>query len=81
MKTCRLAGRQINLAVWDTAGEEKFDSLTNFYCRNATAALICYDITNNETFTGLERWIQKVKVEADPNCAIVIVGNKRMLLI
>lgn len=34
------------LCLQDTAGEEKFDSLTNFYCRNATAALVCYDITN-----------------------------------
>ena len=64
------------MAIWDTAGEEKFDSLTNFYCRNAKAALICYDVTNAETFRGLQRWVDKITLEADQNCALIIVGNK-----
>jgi len=68
-KTC-------NLAIWDTAGEEKFDSLTNFYCRNARAALICYDITNYASFEGLQHWVQKITNEAEKNCAVVLVGNK-----
>ncbi len=42
MKLCKVGDRSCNLAIWDTAGEEKFDSLTNFYCRQARAALVCY---------------------------------------
>jgi len=76
MKQCRIKEKSYNLAIWDTAGEEKFDSLTNFYCRNARAALICYDITNYGTFQGLQRWVDKIAMEAEPNCAIIIVGNK-----
>jgi len=77
MKQCKIGGNKVyNLAIWDTAGEEKFDSLTNFYCRNARAALVCYDITNRASFTGIQKWVDKVKQEADPNCAMLIVGNK-----
>lgn len=76
MKQCKINQRSCNLAIWDTAGEEKFDSLTNFYCRNAAAALVCYDITNAESFAGLQRWIDKVQIEAEKNAVIVIVGNK-----
>mmetsp|Transcript_5522 Transcript_5522/g.13442 ORF Transcript_5522/g.13442 Transcript_5522/m.13442 type:complete len:198 (-) Transcript_5522:242-835(-) len=77
MKQCKIGGNKVyNLAIWDTAGEEKFDSLTNFYCRNASAALVCYDITNAASFTGIQKWVDKVKQEADPNCAMLIVGNK-----
>jgi len=77
MKSCKVGnGKLYNLAIWDTAGEEKFDSLTNFYCRNARAALVCYDVTDRSTFTGIKKWIDKVKHEADPNCAMLIVGNK-----
>jgi len=76
MKQCRIKDKSYNLAIWDTAGEEKFDSLTNFYCRNAKAAIICYDITSLATFTGLQRWVDKISMEAEQNCAIVIVGNK-----
>lgn len=76
MKQTRVAERQVNLAIWDTAGEEKFDSLTNFYCRGAKAALICYDITEEGSFKGLARWVEKINLEAEQNCAILIVGNK-----
>ncbi|GAB5364868.1 hypothetical protein AAMO2058_001007100 [Amorphochlora amoebiformis] len=77
MKQCEIGAKKVyNLAIWDTAGEEKFDSLTNFYCRNARAALVCYDITNRASFTGIQKWVDKVKQEADPNCAMLIVGNK-----
>ena len=76
MKACRVHNKPCNLAIWDTAGEEKFDSLTSFYCRNARAALVCYDITSYESFKRLDKWISKVEVEAEPGCCIVIVGNK-----
>lgn len=76
MKQCKVGDRTCNLAIWDTAGEEKFDSLTNFYCRQARAALVCYDITSLATFQGLQRWVDKVQAEAETNCAIVLVGNK-----
>jgi small GTP-binding protein len=65
-----------NLAIWDTAGEEKFDSLTNFYCRSAKAAILCYDITVRETFLRLNRWVQKIEDEAGDECAKVFVGTK-----
>jgi hypothetical protein len=34
------------------------------------------DVTDRSTFTGIKKWIDKVKHEADPNCAMLIVGNK-----
>jgi len=76
MKQCKVGDKNCNLAIWDTAGEEKFDSLTNFYCRNATAALVCYDITSYETFANLQRWVDKITLEAEKNCSMILVGNK-----
>lgn len=76
MKQISVDGKQINLAIWDTAGEEKFDALTNFYCRNARAALICYDMTSHDSFANLQRWIDKINLEAEKDCAVVIIGNK-----
>ena len=37
-------------------------------CRNATAALVCYDITSYETFANLQRWVDKITLEAEKNC-------------
>jgi small GTP-binding protein len=55
--------------------QEKFDSLTNFYCRGARAALICYDLTSRQSFTELNRWVTKIRIEAEGS-AIIIVGTK-----
>ncbi len=57
-------------------GEEKFDSLTNFYCRNASCAIVVFDLCSAETFQNLPKWVNKVKNEAEQNCQIIIVGNK-----
>ena len=42
--------KSIKLQIWDTAGQEKFQSLTKMYFRDAKAALIVYDITDKESF-------------------------------
>ena len=36
----------IKLQIWDTAGEEKFRSLTPMYYKNAAAVILVYDCTN-----------------------------------
>lgn len=77
IKQVKVETKGVTLAVWDTAGEEKFDSLTSFYCRGARAALIVYDITDYDTFQGLERWMSKIRNQAEPTCAVILVGNKR----
>ena len=38
--------QKMQLSIWDTAGQEKFDSLTKIYFKGAEAALIVYDVTN-----------------------------------
>ena len=45
----------------DTAGQERFDSLSSFYCRGARAAIICFDLTDRASFESLStKWIKKV---------------------
>lgn len=36
----------------------------------------CADITNYETFASLQRWVDKIVLEAEKDCSMVIVGNK-----
>eukprot|EP00475_Leptophrys_vorax_P029749 TRINITY_DN4393_c0_g1_i5.p1 TRINITY_DN4393_c0_g1~~TRINITY_DN4393_c0_g1_i5.p1 ORF type:complete len:158 (+),score=47.69 TRINITY_DN4393_c0_g1_i5:251-724(+) len=75
-KQIKIKESEINLAVWDTAGEEKFDSLTTYYCKGAQAALVCYEITSSSSFEKLQHWVSKVQEQAMDSCVIAIVGNK-----
>lgn len=65
-----------NVAIWDTAGEEKFSSLSSFYCRNASAAIMAYDICDRETFDSLQTRHIPLLEAADENCLVVTVGTK-----
>ena len=46
IKTISVNGQRIRLQVWDTAGSERFLTITRSYYRNADGVLLCYDITN-----------------------------------
>jgi len=60
------------IALWDTAGEEKFDALTKFYIRGAHCAVICFDLTNRATFAAVKKWAKLI----DDDCILMILGNK-----
>ena len=47
------SGDCIRLNLWDTAGQEKYDAVTKMYFKNAEAAIIVYDITDEHSFKRL----------------------------
>ncbi|XP_041472326.1 ras-related protein Rab-20-like [Lytechinus variegatus] len=69
-----------NIALWDTAGEERFSGLSSFYCRNASAAIIAYDITRRSSFELLqERYIPLLE-SAKEDCLLCLTGMKNDLV-
>jgi small GTP-binding protein len=76
VKSLRVHNKPYAVSIWDTAGEERFDSLTAYYSRSARAAVVTFDLTSYDSFQSLTRWVAKVNSEADPDCVIVLVGNK-----
>ena len=42
----KLGSHQVQFNMWDTAGQEKYRSLTSMYFRDANVALLVYDVTN-----------------------------------
>ena len=47
----------VNLQLWDTAGDERLKSLTKQYFQGADAAVVVYDITNEESLSTAADWI------------------------
>lgn len=70
--------KHIKLQIWDTAGQEKFKSITRIYYRNAKCAIVVFDITRRESFNKLKSWIEEVRYNMKSNCTynLFIVGNK-----
>eukprot|EP01104_Vermistella_antarctica_P019440 TRINITY_DN7614_c0_g1_i1.p1 TRINITY_DN7614_c0_g1~~TRINITY_DN7614_c0_g1_i1.p1 ORF type:complete len:196 (+),score=39.59 TRINITY_DN7614_c0_g1_i1:268-855(+) len=67
-KTCRLI-------ITDTAGQERFRTLTSSYYRNADAIIVVYDITDQESFTDVEGHITE-GTRYSQRSEKFLVGNK-----
>ncbi|CAD8120537.1 unnamed protein product [Paramecium sonneborni] len=74
-QSCKIENHQINFAIWDTAGQEKFKSLAKLYYRDSNAALLVYDTTNYKSFQRVTDWINELN-ENSENALKFIVGNK-----
>lgn len=46
------------------------------YCRKSVGALLVFDLTKRETFNQCASWLNLLRDCADPNAAIILVGNK-----
>jgi small GTP-binding protein len=62
--------------LWDTAGTERFRSVSRSYYRGAAGAILVYDITSYPTFTSLPTFMNDARALASPNLTILLVGNK-----
>lgn len=66
----------IKLQVWDTCGQEIYQSLiTNFY-RNSSLAILVYAINDTKSFENLEDWLKDLRKESNPDAKIILIGNK-----
>ena len=54
--------KTITFEIWDTAGQEKYRSLTQLFYKDAQIAILVYDITNEESFEEVQNyWYCQVK--------------------
>ena len=65
----------INLKIWDTAGQEKFRSMINMYYKGAKCIVICYDITEENSFNNVKNWLSEIEKNVN-GIFIILVGNK-----
>ena len=73
-------GGSIKAQIWDTAGEEKYKSITFHHYRKSVGALIVYDITKRITFLNVMNWYDDLMLKADKDCIIALIGNKLDLI-
>ena len=66
----------LKLQIWDTAGQDKFKSITKNYFRGSNGIILMYDITSSYSFVNIKNWITQIRDSVGDNTCIIIVGNK-----
>ena len=62
--------------IWDTSGQEKFNSIIRTYFRDVGVIIIVFDLTNYNSFLNLRNWIETIDLYESNDIVKVIVGNK-----
>lgn len=62
--------------IWDTSGQEKFNSIISSYYRDVGVIIIVFDLTNYNSFLNLRNWLETIEMYETPNLIKIIVGNK-----
>ena len=69
---------EIRVKLTDTAGQERFGSLSSNYLKKANGIILIYDITSRESFEALNNWADEIKEKSKSDEArpIILIGNK-----
>jgi len=62
--------------IWDTAGQEKYRSITHSFFKNTGIAVLFFDLTNYQSFRSLSGWLRDIHNNCPPSVIIHLVGNK-----
>ena len=69
-------GREINLRLFDTAGQERYKSISVNLIKKANGILLIYDITNKDSFNSIGKWMESIDEVSSANTKVILVGNK-----
>jgi Ras-related protein Rab-6A len=75
-KNVTIGDISVRLLLYDTAGQEKFRTLIPMYIRDANIIIVVYDITNKDSFTNTQHWLNEVKDLKRDDAIFCLVGNK-----
>ena len=69
--------KSLKVEIWDTAGQEQYRSLTKIFYKDATAAILVYDITRKKSFDEIKNYWYKQLLDCAPSDIVVgLAGNK-----
>ena len=78
-KILNLGSKQVTLSIWDTAGQERFHALAPIYYRDASGAILVYDITDKTSFNKVQHWVHELRTVVGKDIVLIVSANKEDL--
>jgi Ras-related protein Rab-2A len=72
----KVEDKTVKLQIWDTCGQEVYRSLISSFYRSASLAIMVYSIDNEDSFSNIEKWLNDIKTQSNPDVKIFLIGNK-----
>ena len=69
-------GKDVRLRIFDTAGQERFKSVSFSFIKKADGVILIYDISDLDSFKAVDNWIKSIRETGKEKLPIILVGNK-----
>jgi len=76
LKTLAKNNKNIQLQLWDIAGQERFINMSRTFYKFAHAAIIVFDITKDKPLKSVFEWLNSVKANLGENIPVIVFANK-----
>ena len=75
-KIIHYQNREIEMQIWDSAGQEKYRAISKQYYKKANGIILLYDVTSRESFQNIKQWIKDKNNNITMKPFLILVGNK-----
>ncbi|XP_041278700.1 ras-related protein Rab-44 [Onychostruthus taczanowskii] len=76
IKNLVVDNKRFALRLWDSAGQERYRSMTKQFFRKADGVVLMYDITSEYSFSDVRYWLSCIQEGAEDGVAVLLLGNK-----
>ena len=66
----------VKLQIWDTAGQDRFRTITKTYYKGSHGVILVYDVCDERSFGNVKNWVNQIEQNAKSSICKVLVGNK-----
>ena len=76
-KTIKYENKNVKFQIWDTAGQQRFRTITSAYYKGADGVIVVYDVTQPLSFEEVDKvWVNEIESYADKDINVMLLGNK-----
>lgn len=77
VKRINLLNKNVLVKIWDSAGQERFKTVTRQYYKNAEGVMLIYDVTSQKSFSMIEEWFKSIIENKRKGAQVILIGNKK----
>lgn len=74
-QTVSMEDSEVKFEIWDTAGQERYNSLAPMYYRGAQAAIVVYDIMNQDSYQRAQTWVSELQRKVSDSFVMIKGGD------
>ena len=77
VKRINLLNKNVLVKIWDSAGQERFKTVTRQHYKNAEGVMLIYDVTSQKSFSMIEEWFKSIIENKRKDAQVILIGNKK----